>query len=257
MLSLQEIQQSFKNAMLNRQDDGLARFIVENRIPKSVCLRIHRNNVFSSLLKAMRQVYPCIERLVGEECFVGLVQQYIHQFPSTMPDLRVYGEHFSEYLAAFPAIESLPYLPAVASLEWLCHIVFFEPELPALALAKLAAIDDAQYENIIFRLQPCCRVMSFDYPVAEIWDLCSAENERLENFPLINGKQQLLVARRQHSIHIEKITREEFIFLYWLSQQIKFSEVVKRSLQEVPQLALNILLAKYLQNCTIADLQGA
>src|SRR3990167_8802339 len=84
-------------------------------------LGIYRNNIFTHLTQALKNIYPLIHQLVGDEFFQFCAKEYINQYPSGNGDLQNYGEYFNVFLADFTPAAHLIYLAEVATFEWLCH----------------------------------------------------------------------------------------------------------------------------------------
>lgn len=81
-------------------------------------LSVYRNNVLSSLSQALAEIFPVCQQLVGEEFFNALSREFIRGYLPTSPVLSDYGAEFSEFIADFPPVAQLPYLSAVAELEY-------------------------------------------------------------------------------------------------------------------------------------------
>jgi hypothetical protein len=87
-------------------------------------LEIYRGSIFGTLTKALAETYPVCRQLVGDLCFDQITTLFIQKFPSVSPDLYEYGEEFPTFLASLDPLQSLPYLPDVARLEWVWQSVF-------------------------------------------------------------------------------------------------------------------------------------
>jgi Putative DNA-binding domain len=86
--------------------------------PGTVGLRVHRNTVLSAISNALRLSHAAVERLVGEEFFDRMAIEYARAAPPAVPQLDEYGAGFGAYIDGFPGTESLPYLAALARLDW-------------------------------------------------------------------------------------------------------------------------------------------
>ena len=84
---------------------------------------VYRNNVYHSLIRALADTYPVVERLVGEEFFRACGRAFLDGggFPKLAP-LHDFGGGFGAFLDGFaPASARLPWLGDVARVEraWL------------------------------------------------------------------------------------------------------------------------------------------
>lgn len=97
--------------------------------PGAVGLRVHRNTVLTGISGALRQSHAAVDRLVGEEFFDRMAIEYARAMPPTVPQLDAYGAGFAEYIDGFPGTENLPYLAALARLDWaLAQLGHLRPE---------------------------------------------------------------------------------------------------------------------------------
>lgn len=79
---------------------------------------VYRNNVYTSLSEALKEVYPAVERLLGPVYFRALSQEFIKDTLPRSPVLSRYGAEFPDFISSFPPLKSYPYLGDVARLEW-------------------------------------------------------------------------------------------------------------------------------------------
>jgi hypothetical protein len=86
-------------------------------VPPQEALRIHRDTIAGALTNALRLSYPTVEALVGTAFFDQACQVFAQQNLPRTADLSAYGGNFADFLAAFEAAVTLPYLPDVARLD--------------------------------------------------------------------------------------------------------------------------------------------
>jgi hypothetical protein len=78
---------------------------------------VYRNNVMVGLTEALRDAYPVVCRLVGDEFFAAMAGVFARAHPPGSPVMLDYGEDFAEFVADFPPAAGVPYLADVARLE--------------------------------------------------------------------------------------------------------------------------------------------
>lgn len=109
---------------------------------------VYRNTVMKGCIDALEANFPAVTRLVGREWFRGAAAVHVRAMPPRDPRLLCYGEGFPAFLQHFEPAASLPYLPAVADLDWawtLCHLAadaapMRMTDLHGLAPGQLAAL---------------------------------------------------------------------------------------------------------------------
>jgi hypothetical protein len=119
--------------------------------------------------KILASAYPVIRQLVGEEFFEGLTRAYGHVHPSDDPDLNGFGARFAAFLHSFPPVAELPYLPAMAELEWAMHRAHYAAAAPVLGAAELAAVPPDQLEQLHLQLAPSCTLLAPAWTVLDAW----------------------------------------------------------------------------------------
>ena len=132
-------------------------------------LAVYRGNAVANASKALSLAYPVIEQIVGAEFFSGLCRAFWAEQPSRSGDLNEYGEGFAAFLADFPHVADMPYLPDVARVEWMVCAASHAADHVALELARLADIPPENIGSLRFSLQPALVFFESGWPVASIW----------------------------------------------------------------------------------------
>ncbi|MDQ4627859.1 MNIO family bufferin maturase [Janthinobacterium lividum] len=130
---------------------------------------LYRGSLGANWRRTLSQVYPVVLALVGEEFFGGLAHAYGRQMPSDSADLNQFGARFADFLAVFPPVAQLPYLPDMARLEWALHLAHYAADAQGLAPEALAALHPDQLEAHCFTLHPACVLLASGWQVAALW----------------------------------------------------------------------------------------
>lgn len=130
---------------------------------------VYRNNVASSLIKALEARFPVIARLVGAAFFKGVAHAFIRAHPPRSPVLMEYGKAFPAFLAAFPPAQSLPYLADVARIEYARGEAYRAADAEPVAPAALAQFTQADPAALCIALHPSLRLVASDHPAFTIW----------------------------------------------------------------------------------------
>src|SRR5690349_11713855 len=177
MPTLREVQRAVYRSLVAGDDVPCVELIASGAIPGEARLNIHRNTFIGSLTTALRLTYPAIHRLVGAEFFESAARVFIQAEPPRCAWLDTYGAGLSDFLAGFPPVASLAYLPGVARLEWAVNRALHAPGAEPLDLSRLAAIDPADHGRITFRPHPSIGLVPADYPVDAIWRAVLAQDD--------------------------------------------------------------------------------
>ncbi|MDO8042348.1 DUF692 family multinuclear iron-containing protein [Janthinobacterium sp. SUN137] len=143
---------------------------------------LYRGNMSATWRRTLAHAYPVVLALVGEEFLGGLARAYGRQMPSDSADLNQFGARFADFLATFPHVADLPYLPDMARLEWAVHLAHYADDAQGLTPESLAALHPDQLEARRFSLHPACALLASDWQVAALWQ-AHQEGEGQGRFP--------------------------------------------------------------------------
>lgn len=152
--------------------------------------RVYRNNVQLSLTRALAAAFPVVEHLVGAAFFAGLARAFIAACPPRNPVLLQWGGDLAQFLAQFPPVAHLPYLPDVARLEHergqACHAADGAP-------IATETLSKANPEALRLVLHPSVRLFTSLWPAVQIW---RAHQPDPPSAPITPGPDHALIARR-------------------------------------------------------------
>src|SRR5260370_3608477 len=108
---------SFADALLNADQPVPRGITAHDATVPARRFGIYRNNVVIGLGKALRNRFPVVEKIVGEEFFAAMARVFVTEQPPRSPLLATYGDNFPAFIAAFEPAREIPYLADVARLE--------------------------------------------------------------------------------------------------------------------------------------------
>ena len=130
---------------------------------------VYRNNVAVSLTEALEAAFPLIRKIVGETFFRAMAGVYLRAHPPGSPLMMFYGQQMPDFLASFPPVAHLPYLPDVARLELALRESYHAADAATLPPEALAALSPDALEAARLRLAPALRLIPSRYPLHDIW----------------------------------------------------------------------------------------
>jgi hypothetical protein len=140
---------------------------------------VHRNNVVASLVDALADTFPVVQRLVGREFFRAMAALFVRRHPPDSPLLHRYGGGLPDFIAAFAAARALPYLADVARLEFArvqaCHAADAAPLAPAATTSALSCGERAG--ELRLRLHPSLRCLASPFAIVSLWAAHQQEDE--------------------------------------------------------------------------------
>jgi hypothetical protein len=211
MKSLAEIQGLFRDAVFETGAEQsamktLSRYVNSSAGLSSIQhLQIYQRTVVGTLQRALGEIYPVCQQLVGEQFFAAMTRVFVRQYPSVSPDLADYGQEFGTFIGDFKPAKDVPYLADVARLEWRWHRAFHAPDEQALDTATLSAVPPADIERIVFRLPASASLLQSVYPVHRIWQVNQPECTADPNVDLGVGGLNMIIWRHGQDMRIDEI----------------------------------------------------
>ncbi len=243
MPTLREVQAAFARGIAFADEDEALGMIEADGIGAAGRLSVYRNTYRSTLVAALRQVYPAVERLVGAEFFEGAALPYVAGEPPGSAYLNEYGGGFAGFLAEFAPAAALPYLADVARLEWAASQAANAPDAPALDPVALARLDAAEQAEASLRPHPSVRLIALAYPAERIWRAVRERDDAaLAALDPRPDPHWLLVQRRDDGLGMRTLARAEGDFTAQLFLGVRLGEALER----FPGAEFPALLAEHL-----------
>jgi Putative DNA-binding domain len=138
---------------------------------------VYRNNVVTGLVNALRNRFPVVEKIVGEEFFAAMARVFAIGQPPRSKLLAVYGDAFPAFIAAFEPARELPYLADVARLEAARTRAYHAADATPVDASRFAVLDSRDLEELRIELHPSVGIVRSLYPIVGIWAMNSGERE--------------------------------------------------------------------------------
>jgi hypothetical protein len=169
--------------------------------------RIYSDMYLFRLVDALREDYPLVARLLGDDGFFALCSGYVRAHPSRNPSLARLGAELPAFLREHPALR--PDLADLAALEWARAEAFVAPDAASLDDTALQALGtDAAAARLA--LVHSVRLLSLEHDVAAVWaDLEAAR----EPGPTLRRPTSLLVWRKGFDVFHAEVSPEELAAL--------------------------------------------
>lgn len=195
---------------------------------------VYRNNVTVSLTDALRQAFPVVLRLVGDEFFTAMAQEHLRRFPPRSPLLMFYGEDMPEFLATFPPVAHLGYLPDIARLELALRHSYHAADAEALPAEALQSMATDDFLAARLTLAPALRLLRSDWPILAIW----RANTQGDEPPAARVAEDVLILRPGFDPDLHLLPSGGAYFIAALLQ----GETVATALERAPDLDLTATL---------------
>ena len=205
---------------------------------------VYRNNLRSSLIDALRQTFPIIERLVGLDYFKAIAAIFIDNNLPRQGTLIGYGAGFPEFLESRKELDTFPYLGDVARLELAWLGAYHAADVQPLAGSDLSSLAPQNADNLMLDLSPSVHLLSPKLPIYEIWQ----KNSKGEDSPidLDQNEENILIFRPRLDVIVVPISPDSMAFLVACSAKKTLKEAFTASLQRNPAFDLTQTLSGFI-----------
>ncbi|MET3592625.1 hypothetical protein ABID26_002013 [Mesorhizobium shonense] len=177
MQGLAERQQDFAMALLDAARATPPGIVGPDGLPSPRRFAVYRNNVVAGLIETLKENYPAVHRIVGDEFFRAMAGQFATAHPPRSPIMLGYGSGFPEFIGGFEPVAALPYLADVARIERAWIEAYHAADAEPLTAADLLAIDQDRLAQVRLALHPSLRVTRSRFPALTIWRMNIAGGE--------------------------------------------------------------------------------
>jgi len=206
---------SFANALLDADQPIPGGVIAHNAEVPTRRFAVYRNNVVVGLAKAIRNRFPVVEKIVGEEFFAAMARIFVTEQPPRSPLLATYGDEFADFITAFEPVRELAYLADVARLEAARTRAYHAADAKPLDVSRLARLDPATVERVLIDLHPSIGIVRSPYPIVTIWAMNSGE---LPLAPIEHWRgEDALIARPYLEVEVRALPPGGAVFLFALA----------------------------------------
>jgi hypothetical protein len=168
---------SFAQALLDAERPIPNGVTAHNAADPTRRFAVYRNNVVAGLVRALKDRFPVVERIVGEEFFGVMARVFVVERPPRSPLLATYGDDFAAFIAAFEPARELVYLADVARLEAARTRAYHAADATPLDADGFAALDAGLVTGIRIDLHPSTEIVRSPHPIVTIWAMNSGERE--------------------------------------------------------------------------------
>ncbi|WP_424195733.1 putative DNA-binding domain-containing protein [Ampullimonas aquatilis] len=150
----------------------------------------------SRLEEALRDNYPILHKVVGDDAFSEIAHAYLAAHPSQHPSIRWFGHLLSEFLSSHENLIPHPAIVDLVRMEWAVRSAFDGADAPLLNAATLAQLAPEQWADLPLRLHPTAHILSVDWQVEPIWQTLT-KDEAAEVTPPAPLVHDMLIWRKE------------------------------------------------------------
>ena len=175
-------------------------------------LSVYAGGYVARMREALAEVYEAVHHVLGEQAFAEVTEGYARRHPSHDYNLSLAGRHLPEFLLSWPLTQQLPFLPELATLEWLVRQAFHAFDAPPLDAKRLAGLSLVDWDRARLVFQNSVGVFASAWPVLDIWESRTRPRNEV-NIEVVNRPQRVFVFRRGLQTRCELLDARQFELL--------------------------------------------
>lgn len=178
----------------------------------------------SRLEEALRDNYPVLHKVVGDEAFGEIANAYLAAHPPRHPSIRWFGDRLSEFLASHDNLIPHPAIVDLVRMEWAVRSAFDGADAPLLVATTLAQLAPQQWADLPLRLHPTAQILSVDWQVEPIWQTLT-KDENAEVTPPVPLVHDMLIWRKELVCYWRSLDDMEASLLDGIRAEMSFGEL--------------------------------
>jgi hypothetical protein len=208
-------------------------------------IAVYRNNARSALVSTLRAAFPAVERLLGEDYFGAVSEEFMRQCPPRSPVLNEYGGEFAAFIDGFSPLHGFPYLGDLARLEWARRTAFHAADAapPVFDAGSRAALLSLVEQRLGWH--PSLRLLHSAHPILRLWQ--SQVEDAPAPLPDEWHPATLIVWRRGWRVEAQQILPPERELLEYFEKPGVFAEATLTLPRTPAQLAASFATLLRLQ----------
>ena len=219
-------------------------------------LAVYRNNVVASLVDALAQTFPVVQRLVGPDFFRAMAALFVRHSPPRSRVLAHYGQDFPSFIAGFGPAQGLPYLADVARLEMArvaaCHAADADPVSDQAVSLALGSGDRMGELQLV--LHPSVGTLESRHAVVTLWAAHQGDDEGELASVDVDAPESALVLRSGLDVLVLRAPDGAVAFLEATRAGLDLGDAAARALTAAPRFDLTATLSQLLAHGALTSL---
>lgn len=215
--SLQKLYTEFMNGVYGQAIDPETFIQGSVRLSPQQQFAAYRGSVVGNLSNVLADIFPSVNRCLGENFFDAMGRRYIDEHPSTSPSLDNYGQAFPAFCDTFTPLKEYPYIGDLARIDWAWHQAFHALDEQVLSLIAIQGLEPEHYLALSLQLSESLHIVDSSFPIFRIWQFTSGSQahseQALSSLNFEEGAESVLVWRIGYDIGVAHISEIEQRFL--------------------------------------------
>lgn len=255
-MQLNLLQKEFYEAVINGDIDKTSTMVDEFMgISAIERISVYQNNYTGNLSDILADTFSAVQKIVGQEFFKKLANDFVKQNPPSNANLNLYGAEFPKFISEYKGLEQLEYLADVARLEWFINDSNLSVDDVAITGDEIARLGSNGFLDSKIKLRSSVKLLSSSYAVDRVLDFCNQDNPEGE-IDFSSDRIFLLVIRIEDKARIIKLTNQEYDALHSIGAGLSIEESLGKIIEASPDFDATEFINKCLQIGIFKSIEG-
>lgn len=187
-------------------------------------LEIYATAYFIRIHNSLKEDFPTVHAVVGDESFLKLIREYLSDYPPHHYSLRYAGKFFSRFLRDHSLQKKYVFLADLAHFEWELLEAFDAPDADVLLISDLESCAPEAWPDLHLQLVPSAQFVQLEFPVWEIRKHYLSTPEHAFPFEGLRAKtSSVLLWRYEYEVMYREVEEKELALLHLLQKGKVFS----------------------------------
>jgi hypothetical protein len=242
-LKLSQLQADFQAYLLDSSKGAAfkSQIVNDKKVGVKKRLGIYADAYRLRIIEALTNVYPNLNKLLGDDLFHKAARSYIDVYPSHYRNMRWVGDEMAAHLQKM--LPQYPIAAEMATFEWVLGLAFDAEDAPILTLQDLAAIAPESWGNLRFKFHPAVQLSTPKYNVLRIWQALNSDDAVPK---IIQIEEPYVVWRKDLNSHYRSLELAEYQAIQQVIAGATFGELCEKLQENASEEAATVQAAQYL-----------
>ncbi|MBW2493823.1 MAG: putative DNA-binding domain-containing protein [Deltaproteobacteria bacterium] len=223
--SLAELQRALAARILSGEGPELDSWVcVPPATDSAARVAVYVDGYPARIREALRESFPAVAQILGDGSFAALADRFAKDMPAELQNLNLVGAALPRYLESDRVIRDLPFLPALAELEWAVDRCFHADLLPPFDPSPCSGWSSGDWARARIGFQPGLGLVCAPWPLRELRETYRCERSEID-VDLVDRHDRVLVYRRGFDVVVESIESAEAEAMASLQSGVVLGEV--------------------------------
>ncbi len=202
-----------------------------------------QNDVMQALSDALRERFPCCEKLVGKATYSRMLNKFISSIdkPPKTPNITLIT-NFMEYVRNYPSMMKFPQADNIMAFEDALELIEKGPNNTPLDYVNMARAITESTEAIVFHPPKGSILLSCDFPIIDIYIAIKSEKNLHKQKFQKPREYKILVWKEEGQVNFEYLKNDEYVLLDMIQAPRPFLSVYGQYIEKNTRTNIDDLL---------------